>query len=90
MEFPLDFVGGALVGRRDSVPRPGSLGYTAWAAAGPRFESALGACPRWVWVGEGLSPPDRVALRCFLPKDALVEGVMESAESQPISLMNTS
>lgn len=87
---PTDFVGSALLGRRDSAPGPDGLRYAAWAAVGPEFENAFGAYMGRVWAGEGLSSSDRVALTCVLPKDCLVDGVMKGTASRPISLMNTS
>lgn len=77
VEFPLDFVSRALVGRRDSAPGPDGLWCAAFAATWHRFEGALSAHLRRFWDGDGLAPPDRVVLTCFLPKDALVEGVVE-------------
>lgn len=85
--FPVDFSSGAGMGRRDSAPGPDGLRRAAWAASGPRFENALNAFLRRAWGRGGLAPRDRVALMCFLPKDAVVEGVMERAASRPISLI---
>lgn len=89
VELSLQFVSDALMCRLEATPGPDGLRYAAWAAAGPRFEGALSAYLRCVWSGEGLSPPHRVAMTCLLPKDAWVEGVMESAASLPTSRLNT-